>query len=230
LRHQWEYEYAQQKIDVLSSNEILQESKLETLVELDTALKQKLTLLEQDFLNVEKLNDPTNEFHDQEEWIHVTTSLHRLSVLSLKELDGNFRPLLTPEEIEALEVRTGTLTTDEFHQIQAHAQMSFDFLEQIPWTSMLENVPVIARSHHERLDGSGYPMGLAGNEIPLGARLMAIADVYDALTANDRPYKRSMSTSQAIRILQTQADIGKLDAEALKIFIENEIYTSVQGI
>jgi HD-GYP domain-containing protein (c-di-GMP phosphodiesterase class II) len=230
LRHQWEYECAQQKIDLLSSTELVGETRIEALEELDNILKKKINLLEADFLNVEKLNDPTNEFRDLQAWNEVIDSLHRLSVMSLKGLDGSFRPLLTPEEIKALEIRNGTLTAEEFQQIQAHAQMSFDFLEQIPWTSMLEDIPVIARSHHERLDGSGYPVGLAGDQIPLGARLMAIADVYDALTATDRPYKRSMSTAEALAVLQTQADIGKLDREALKIFIEKEIYNSVAGL
>lgn len=118
----------------------------------------------------------------------------------------------------------GTLTPEEFRQIHQHAQMSYELLRQIPWTANLSNVPTIARSHHERLDGSGYPQGLRLNEIPLGAKLMGICDIYDALTASDRPYKRAMSTELAPRILLQEAMQGKLDSEALEMFIEREVY------
>ncbi len=156
-------------------------------------------------------------------WDDALAALDYLQTLTFQTPSG-LQLLVQPDEAAALCVRRGTLTPDEFRQIQNHAQMSFEFLEQIPWTSALQHVPAIARAHHERLDGSGYPQQLRGDQIPLGAKLMAIADVYDALTASDRPYKRALTTEAALKILQSEAEIGKLDMAALQIFIESEIW------
>lgn len=156
-------------------------------------------------------------------------ALDRLCALRFQDAQNRNQPLLQAGEAGALRVRHGTLTPDEFLQIQAHAQMSFEFLKQIPWTGTLENVPAIARAHHERGDGSGYPQALRASQIPFGAKMMAIADVYDALTASDRPYKRAMSTKRALEILQKEAEIGKLDAATLQVFIENKVWQAADS-
>ena len=101
---------------------------------------------------------------------------------------------------------------------------SFHFLTKIPWTPVMKGIPEIAYGHHEKLDGSGYPRGLTAAQIPLQARMMTICDIYDALTAQDRPYKRAVPIRAALDILHSEADGGKLDRDLLGVFIDQKIY------
>ena len=105
--------------------------------------------------------------------------------------------LLGDEEYAALSIGKGCLTPDERRQIEAHVADSYSFLILIPWTRDLARVPAIAHGHHEKLDGSGYPMGLRGNQISMQTRILTICDIYDALTAGDRPYKKALPLEQA---------------------------------
>jgi len=166
------------------------------------------------------MNEPPAAPMSDAYWTQALSALERLKERHYTDFSGQPRPLLEDAEVSALSVRRGTLTPAEFAQIQDHAQMSWEFLHQIPWTRGLEHVPAIAQAHHERLDGSGYPLGLVADTIPLGAKMMAISDVFDALTAADRPYKRALSVEEALRILDFEAKAGKLDADLLAIFIE----------
>ena len=188
------------------------------------ALEERIARLRSDFAAIALINDPMQEPYSDAMWAAARAGIARFSEMCYLDAKGEKRPLLSEAEAATLRVARGTLTPEEFRQIQQHAQMSYEFLKQIPWTANLGQVPEIARAHHERLDGSGYPQGLRQNEIPLGAKLMGICDVYDALTAADRPYKRAMSPELALRILQQEAAQGKLDKEALQVFIEREIY------
>jgi HD-GYP domain-containing protein (c-di-GMP phosphodiesterase class II) len=138
--------------------------------------------------------------------------------------DGTAAPLLTPAEAAALRVRQGSLGDEEWAEMRNHAIWSWEFLNRIPWTPDLGSVAHIARGHHEKLDGSGYPNGISGDEIPLLTRMMTIADIYDALTAADRPYKRAVPPATAIDILQAEAHQGRLDADLVRLFIEARIY------
>ena len=187
-------------------------------------LEERIARLRGDFAAIAIINDPLQEPYSDETWAAGRAGIARFSEMRYLDAKGEKRALLRPQEAATLRVARGTLTPEEFRQIQQHAQMSYDFLKQIPWTANLGNVPNIARAHHERLDGSGYPQGLRQNEIPLGAKLMAICDVYDALTAADRPYKRALSSELALRILQQEAAQGRLDRDALQVFIAREIY------
>ncbi len=130
---------------------------------------------------------------------------------------------LTPEEVEILSIPRGSLSAEERAEIESHVAHSYRFLSQIPWTSELRRVPEIAYAHHEKLDGNGYPRGLPAEQIPLGSRMMAIADVYDALAARDRPYKKAVPHERAIAILKSEAERGYLDPELLRIFIETKV-------
>jgi HD-GYP domain-containing protein (c-di-GMP phosphodiesterase class II) len=138
--------------------------------------------------------------------------------------DGAMVPLLTPAEAAALRVRQGSLGEDEWEEMRNHAVWTWEFLNRIPWTPDLGSVAHIARGHHEKLDGSGYPNGVSGDDIPLLTRMMTIADIYDALTAADRPYKRAVPPAAAIDILQVEAHQGRLDADLVRLFIEARIY------
>ena len=221
LQRGWEADCARQQLqlwhsgapDAHASHEVYQ-----------CALEERVARLRADFEAIRVINDPFQEPYSDQTWAAGRAAIARFSEMRYLDANGAAQPLLTEAEAAALRVARGTLTPEEFRQIQNHAQMSYEFLRQIPWTANLGQVPHLARSHHERGDGSGYPQGLAHSEIPLGAKLMGIADVYDALTASDRPYKRALSPELALRILRQEAALGKLDKDALDVFIEREVY------
>lgn len=224
LRGQTEARSGRAQLAIACNDALTAEDKATRMAAVQAETRAQIAQLDLDAEMLIKLNDPSLESMPEDVWEESQRALDRLCDLQFENVNGQRLPVLNPNERLALQVRRGTLTPDEFRQIQDHAQMSYEFLIQIPWTSQLENVPIIARSHHERNDGSGYPQGLDASEIPLGAKLMAVADVYDALTASDRPYKRSMPPERAIQILGYEAQAGKIDPDALKLFIEREIY------
>ncbi len=132
--------------------------------------------------------------------------------------------LMEPFEFSALTDSRGTLSVAERKEIETHVTHTFIFLSLIPWTSRLNGIPDIAYAHHERMDGSGYPRGLANEEIPLPAKIMAIVDIYDALTAGDRPYRQGLNNERALEIIESEVKIGKLDENLFRVFIESSAY------
>jgi hypothetical protein len=132
---------------------------------------------------------------------------------------GEGQALISREEAQLLSIPRGSLTKEEFAQIQSHVEHTFQFLSQIPWTRELRRIPEIARSHHEKLDGSGYPSGKRASQISLETRMMTIADIFDALTATDRPYKAAVPVETALDILGQEARAGALDAILLDMFV-----------
>lgn len=137
---------------------------------------------------------------------------------------GLQRPWLTTEEKQALKVRRGNLTDAERKIMNAHVESTYKILSQIPFTNRLKRVPEIASSHHEKLDGSGYPHKLRAERIPVQARILALVDIYDALTAQDRPYKPAMPVDNALKILEYEVRDGHLDADIYKAFIKFKIF------
>ncbi len=142
-------------------------------------------------------------------------------------LDDDGTPVVRPRDLERLSMLRGSLSADERDEINAHVEHTRQFLERIPWTANLQGIPALAVAHHERLDGSGYPRGLTGDQIPRGAKLMAICDVFDALTAGDRPYRSAMTIERGLFILQLEAKAGKLDPEAIQLFIDRRIWDGI---
>jgi HD-GYP domain-containing protein (c-di-GMP phosphodiesterase class II) len=138
--------------------------------------------------------------------------------------EGAPQPLLLASEIECLRIARGSLTAEEVQEIQSHAQHTFDFLSRIPWGRRFHRLPFISASHHEKLDGTGYPRGLKGDDIPIQSKIMAVADIYDALTASDRPYKRAVPTPRALDILWLETKDRHLDADLVRLFVEHEVY------
>lgn len=104
---------------------------------------------------------------------------------------------------------------------------TFQFLTQIPWTKELRRVPEIARAHHEKLNGSGYPYGMRAEDIPIQSKIMTISDIYDALTAADRPYKKAVPLDRALDILHYEKMAGAIDGELLTLFIDAKVYQRV---
>jgi len=133
-------------------------------------------------------------------------------------------PLLNSFEFAVLSHARGSLNLEERREIESHVSHTFDFLKLIPWTDKFAGIPDIAHAHHEKLDGSGYPQGLPGEQIPLPSRIMTIADIYDALTAGDRPYRDGVNSEQALAIIEEQVKAGKLDGTLFNVFIEAEAY------
>lgn len=133
------------------------------------------------------------------------------------------RPYLSSDELFNLSIRKGTLTEKEREIINSHVLMTIKILEKLPWPKKLSNVTAIAGSHHEKLDGSGYPNGLSADLIIMQSRILALADVFEALTAPDRPYKTPMTLSKALRIMHFMAKDEHIDKDILELFINSGI-------
>jgi len=140
------------------------------------------------------------------------------------EREGELVPFLQPEEVRLLSIPTGTLDEEERRQIESHVVHSYNFLRQIPWTREMREVAIIARGHHEKLDGSGYPNGVLAAQIPVQTRMMTIADIFDALAASDRPYKRAVPVERALSILESEVKSGMLDADLFQLFLEAKVF------
>ena len=127
----------------------------------------------------------------------------------------------------SLSVPKGSLNEKDRQEIESHVTHTFNFLSIIPWSDELSRVPDIAYAHHEKLDGSGYPRKLKADQIPVQAKMMTIADIYDALTAWDRPYKKSMPPERALNILGFEAKDKHVDQDLLDLFIDAKLYQLV---
>ena len=145
-----------------------------------------------------------------------------------RDCHGHMTGLLSEQEFCALSIRKGSLTESERLEIESHVTHTMSFLSLIPWTPDLQRIPAIAGAHHEKLDGSGYPDGLAADQIPLPSRIMAVCDIYDALVAADRPYKSAIPIDRALGILEEEARSGMLDSDIVDVFIASRSYEAVQ--
>lgn len=147
----------------------------------------------------------------------------RLEQIAAKtcQVDGREVAYLTPDEVRNLSVRKGTLTDEERRIIENHARMTHELLGKLPFPKRLSRVPKFAGSHHEKLDGTGYPEHLQAADIPLQSRILAVADVFEALTARDRPYKKPMPLSQAVKILGFMEKDKHIDGDILRLFLES---------
>jgi len=133
-------------------------------------------------------------------------------------------PYLNSDEVRLLSIPRGSLDAAERREIESHVQHTFNFLSQIPWTKELRGVPEIAKAHHEKINGTGYPNRLKGDEIPLPAKMMTICDIYDALTAADRPYKKAVAPGRALEILNECARDGEVEGDLFHIFQAALVY------
>jgi HD-GYP domain-containing protein (c-di-GMP phosphodiesterase class II) len=170
---------------------------------------------------VRDANEPT-VLHQE-----ASSRLDELGRMSYADLRGNAKPYLDSDELESLKVARGSLTSAEYKEIQSHVSHTFEFLSRIPWGKSFAQVPIIAGCHHEKLNGRGYPRGLRGDDVPVGSRIMAIADIFDALTASDRPYKRAVPVDRALDILHAEVKDGALDGELVRLFVESGAYRAV---
>ena len=205
--------YASEKLEALRAGK-----NGSALDEIDHRLQEELLQLDQWVESVVAANEPTVMPEDK------ASTIEFLAQQTYYDISGKPHPMLEPQEFRFLSIRKGTLDPQERLEMESHVTHSFHFLTKIPWTPIMKGIPEIAYGHHEKLDGSGYPRGLTGDQIPLQARMMTIADIYDALTAQDRPYKRAVPPDTALDILHDEAREGKLDAELLDVFVTQKIY------
>ncbi|HVH67681.1 MAG TPA: HD domain-containing phosphohydrolase [Gemmatimonadales bacterium] len=150
--------------------------------------------------------------------------LLQLARRTYADVAGQRRPYLTDEEMRYLTIPKGSLDEAERQEIESHVTHTYRFLQQIPWTRELQQIPLIAYGHHEKLDGGGYPRRVTGDAIPVQTRMMTISDIYDALTAADRPYKAAVASARALDIMAEEVRIGQLDQELYRLFVEGKVY------
>jgi HD-GYP domain-containing protein (c-di-GMP phosphodiesterase class II) len=186
--------------------------------EIDAAQRQELQQLDEFLQHVTKANEPTVLPEK------ISEKLVEIAGWTFQDPAGPTEPLVTPEELRFLTIPKGSLDAEERVQIESHVIHSFRFLSQIPWTKELRNIPLIAKAHHEKLDGSGYPYRMKSEEIPFQAKMMTISDIYDALTARDRPYKRAVPVERALDIIGQEVKSQLLDPVLFQLFVEAKIF------
>lgn len=139
-------------------------------------------------------------------------------------LNGKVQPLLNKDEVKNLSIRKGTLNDEEREIINNHTLVTYKMLSQLPFPKKMRNVPKYAAAHHEKLDGTGYPMGLMGDQISLQSRILALADIFEALTAKDRPYKKGHALSEALKIMTFMVKEHHIDRDLFELFTKERIY------
>ncbi len=185
---------------------------------LDAELAARLAELDESLQRVLLANEPSVLPRD------VLAHIRELPARAFEDHRGQPRAVVTPCEAAILSISRGSLTDEEVAEMRSHVVHTWEFLARIPWTREFRRIPEIARSHHEKLDGSGYPDGIAGDQIPVQSRIMTIADIYDALTAGDRPYKKAVPAERALEILDGERRAGGIDGELLDLFIAARVY------
>ena len=152
------------------------------------------------------------------------SALQKILTRTFTDRHGQVHSLLEPEEVAVLSIRKGSLSEEERLQIESHVTHTYNFLRQIPWTPELKSVPDIAFGHHEKLNGRGYPRHITGDLIPIQSKVMTVSDIFDALSAADRPYKKAVPVEKALDILQLEAGDGLLDKNLVLLFIEAKVW------
>lgn len=221
MKKAWEAEHFRSKFNLLRSAGI--ENFEAQFAPLETAFENRLRSLDHYYEFILQSNEPTVLPHGNFDKL--------LRIASDQELiaPGAQGPLLSGEEIQFLSIRKGNLNDRERSEIQSHVTHTFLFLSKIPWTSELRDVPKIAYGHHEKMDGSGYPNRLKGEDIPVQTRIMTISDIYDALTAGDRPYKRAVPSDNALDIIAAEVKHDQLDPELFQLFVEGKVFELATG-
>ena len=185
---------------------------------IDQELEEKISQLEEELDILEKCN-LAREFLDD----NLFELLQEIGRKSYHE-DGGNKPYLTKDEVKHLSVRKGNLTTGEIEIMRDHIVWTKKILHQIPFSGHLQNVALYAGQHHEKLNGSGYPDGAKEEDIPLRSRILAVADMFEALTSKDRSYKKPMTTSQVYDILKSDVQRGELDPDVVNLVISDNLY------
>jgi HD-GYP domain-containing protein (c-di-GMP phosphodiesterase class II) len=191
---------------------------LAEIARLSEDFDQRLKRIEEYARFILQVNEPTLLEKVQSQ------KLGEIATQFFSDPQGIERPYLSPDEVRLLSIPKGSLDASERQQIESHVIHTFNFLAQIPWTKNLRKIPEIARAHHEKINGTGYPYKLHGDEIPLPTKMMTICDIFDALTASDRPYKRAVPVERALGILEECVRANEIDPELFRLFREARVY------
>jgi HD-GYP domain-containing protein (c-di-GMP phosphodiesterase class II) len=186
--------------------------------ESERELAAELARLDEEFKMVSDSNEPTVLPEGSFE------RLHDIAKRAVADMDGSRLTMLQEDEIRLLSIRKGSLDDAERRQIESHVVHTYNFLDQIPWTTEIRAIPDIARGHHEKLNGQGYPYKLSAPEIPLQTRMMTISDIFDALAAADRPYKKAVTTDRALQILGFAVKDGEIDGKLFQLFVDAKVF------
>lgn len=154
-------------------------------------------------------------------------AVQEISTHVFEDIDGEIKPLLSAYEQDALSILRGNLTSVERLEIERHPAMTLDVLKEISWSHELKEVPLIAASHHEKLNGKGYPLGLTEADIPLMSKILAIVDIFDAMTSKDRPYKPAVPIDKTLDILLEEVKHGNLDPDMTNLFVATRPFQEV---
>jgi HD-GYP domain-containing protein (c-di-GMP phosphodiesterase class II) len=214
IKRTLEADHLRSKLDQV----LARQSSSQLLEDMDKAHDERQRELDQILQMIVRANEPSIL---EEESFRALVDLPKRTYV---DVEGNLQPFLTPNEVGALSIRRGSLSEKERREIESHVTHTFRFLSEIPWTGEFRQVPEIAYAHHEKLDGSGYPRRLKAEQIPIQSKMMTISDIFDALVAWDRPYKKSVPIERALDILRDEAAHDKLDSDLLALFIEAKIY------
>jgi HD-GYP domain-containing protein (c-di-GMP phosphodiesterase class II) len=210
----WEMNNIEMRFRLVAMQTMLE--NLRDIATLERA-QDRLAVLKADLGFIRRVNRPSNALTESD--------LGELEAIAGRWLLSDTQEaVVLPHEVRRLCIPTGSLDPAERKEIESHVTHTWNFLKVIPWTRDLRRVPDLAYAHHEKLDGSGYPRGLKSDEVPLGSQLMTIADIFDALTAGDRPYKGAMSNERAVMILRSEAQSGKLNTHAVELFAARRIW------
>lgn len=204
------------ELELLKKRNDLPESEFSTS---ESTLNQQLIKLDEDLAFIRKSNTGS-EFMAPE----LKERVKEIAKTNWQDSEGNTQYLLNQDEVDNLCISKGTLTDDERQVMRDHIKVTIDMLESLTYPKQLKEVPEIACNHHEHIDGSGYPRGVTGEELSTRARIMCIADIFEALTSPDRPYKKGMLLSQAMNILGRMVEDNHLDEELFKLFVESGTY------
>lgn len=199
------------------------EAKNEQLKQLNSELEATQALLA-DYLEFVRSANLAGFLSDED-----YDKLKEVAGYTYRDRDGSKKKMLDSFEFENLAVRRGNLTNGEREAMNHHVLDTYSILEKIPWLKGMSDVPRIAATHHEKLDGTGYPWGMRKAKIPLGGRILSIVDFFEALTAQDRPYRPPMAPERAIEIIGFDVKDGKLDRDIFDLFVEHKLYESVIG-
>ncbi|HOJ43991.1 MAG TPA: HD domain-containing phosphohydrolase, partial [Syntrophorhabdaceae bacterium] len=228
-------------------------TKLETICDRITLLKTRFEVLKRDYeikLLKEKIltayqKDITVTDKEREDYLNSLkddldflikinqgseflddSAVERLNTIGKKRLTINDTemPLITEDELYNLSIKRGTITNEERKIIQNHAALTYKILSELPFPKKLQRVPQFASTHHECLNGSGYPFGLKEDELPIQSRIIALADIFEALTAQDRPYKKAKALSESLMIMSSMAQNKFIDPRLFEFFIKEKIY------
>lgn len=190
------------------------------------AYKKHIEELRADWRFLKKLNKGV-EYVSDKKMAHLEAIAAKdwyPKILNGKKADGDVKPFFTEDERYCLSVRKGTLTPEERTIINQHIDVTIDMLESLPFPSYLKRVPEYAGGHHEKMDGTGFPKGLTRDQMSIPARMMAVADIFEALTSSDRPYKKSNTLSQALGIMGKMYRNNHIDPDIFELFVKRKIY------